>query len=398
MEEASRLAGICPARGGAPRVIINPERLEIEIGDLVLKHTTDGGYLCIGFGRGARFLDAVRRDARLNAMIDVREDEVLEQRQDHPLWNDDGHLRRLGIALSIARAGDYDPDEPRDEHGRWSLGPFALSLFDPELRGKVLRALRMMLGRLDTAATVLNIVLAPGNKDLKSEGTIPDAAGVTYRYDQGTGKLTLSRQNDDGTTANFYSDRYDADGLFRDEEGNVIGRHLGDGVMLDATKIPGHKSQSKDQAQPQVCPDPGPDEPGWQGRSPRSLAYQAQISGLPPGLAINFKWVSLDGCRTEDGPNTGNLLEAKGEGFVWAMVGPDRWADFYTGVAKAMKQAATQNKAVRGTDRIIEWHFAEEQVGEYFRKQFARAGYDHIQVFYTPLQKAFAAYNWVRLT
>jgi hypothetical protein len=95
MEEAGRSAGVCPARGGAPRVIINPERLELELGDLVLKRTTDGGYLCIGFGRGARFLDAVRNDPDLNAMIDVREDGILEQRWDHPLWNDDEHLRRL---------------------------------------------------------------------------------------------------------------------------------------------------------------------------------------------------------------------------------------------------------------------------------------------------------------
>ena len=116
--EAGRSAGVCPARGGAPRVIINPERLELELGDLVLKRTLDGGYLCIGFGRGARFLGAVREDSHLNAMIDLKEAEVLRARCDHPLWNDDQHLRRLGIALSIARAGGYDPDEPRDERGR----------------------------------------------------------------------------------------------------------------------------------------------------------------------------------------------------------------------------------------------------------------------------------------
>ena len=233
MEEANRSAGVCPARGGAPRVIINPERLELELGDVVLKRTSDGGYLCVGFGRGARFLDDVSNDPRLNAMIDLREGEVLERQRDHPLWNDDGHLRRLGIALSIARAGGYDPDEPRDERGRWSsLGAFALTLFDSELSGKVLGALRIMLGRLDGADTFLNIVLAPANKDLRSNGTIPDAPGITYRYDQGTGELTLSHQNDDGTTTEIYSGRYDPDGRFRDKEGTVVCRHLGGGVTL----------------------------------------------------------------------------------------------------------------------------------------------------------------------
>ena len=398
MEEANRWAGVCPARGGAPRVIINPERLELELGDVVLKRTSDGGYLCIGFGRGARFLDDVSNDPRLNAMIDVREGEVLERQRDHPLWNDDGHLRRLGIALSIARAGGYDPDEPRDERGRWSsLGAFALTLFDSELSGKVLGALRIMLGRLDGADTFLNIVLAPANKDLRSNGTIPDAPGITYRYDQGTGELTLSHQNDDGTTTEIYSGRYDPDGLFRDKEGTVVGRHLGGGVMLDATKIPGHEAQSDDESQPKVCPDPGPDDPGWQSHSSRSLAYQAQISGLEPGLAINFNGVSFDGCRTEDGPMSGNLLEAKGEGFVWAMVDPNKWQAFYRGVKDAMDQAARQNKAVQGTTRIIEWHFAEEQVANYFRRKFKDAGYDRIVVYSTPFQKIFDTYDLRRL-
>jgi len=395
--EAGRSAGVFPARGGAPRVLVEPKRLELDLGDLVLKHTKDGGYLCIGFGRGARFLEAVDCDPRLNALVDRTEIDVIAK-HDHPLANGDRYLRRLGIALSIARAGGYDPDEPRDQRGRWTnLGAFALSLFDPELRSKVLGGLRIMLGRLDAAETFLNIVLAPENKDLRSESTVPGAPGITYRYDAGTGELRLTRQNDDGTTTDIYSGRYGTDGLFRDQDGNVIGRHLGDGVMLDASKIPGHESQSNDDSQPKVCPDPGPDMPGWQEHSSRSLAYQAQISGLPPGLAINFNGVSFDGCRTADGPNQGNLLEAKGEGFRWAMTGPDDWKAFYKGVEEAMDQAEKQNNAVKGTDKIIEWHFAEEQVGEYFRRRFERAGYDHIRVVYTPLQKVFDIYDLARL-
>jgi hypothetical protein len=152
-----------------------------------------------------------------------------------------------------------------------------------------------------------------------------------------------------------------------------------------------------DESQPKVCPDPGPDDPGWQSHSSRSLAYQAQISGLEPGLAINFNGVSFDGCRTEDGPMSGNLLEAKGEGFVWAMVDPNKWQAFYRGVKDAMDQAARQNKAVQGTTRIIEWHFAEEQVANYFRRKFKDAGYDRIVVYSTPFQKIFDTYDLRRL-
>ena len=372
----------------APRVIVEPERLHLELGDLVLKHTKDGGYLCIGFGYGAQFLKAVDYDQRLNALIDLKETEVIAKR-DHPLGNNDRFLRRLGIALSIARAGGYDAEEARDNHGRWTDGGTfgnaltALSLFDSNLGTKVLGALRMMMSRLDGAATVGNIILVPNNKNLITEGAVPDAPGIAYRYDQGAGRLTLTRDNGDGTSTVVYSDQAGADFLFRDHDGNVVARKLGNGVMLDASQVPGHESQSNDNDKLKLCPDPVSDKPGWQQYSSRSIAYQSQISGLPPGLAVNFNGVSFDGCRAENG----NLLEAKGEGFVWAMVDANHWADFYKGVAEAMEQAERQNSAVEGTARIIEWHFAEEPVANYFREQFKRAGYDHIVVISTPLQK-----------
>jgi hypothetical protein len=111
----------------------------------------------------------------------------------------------------------------------------------------------MLVLRLDGPATFLDTVLIPNNKSLISDGAVPDAPGINYHYDRGMGHLTLMRANDDGTTSVVYSERYGADGLFRDEAGNVIGRHLGDGVMLDASEIPGHKSQSDDDDQPKLC-------------------------------------------------------------------------------------------------------------------------------------------------
>ena len=246
MEAGNNVAGVARRNNFAPRVIVNPERLHLELGDLVIKSTIDRGYVCIGFGGGARFLEAVESDDRFNNAIDFKEAEVVAT-PEHPLANDDRYLRRLGIALSIARAGGYDPNEPRDEHGRWtSEGLAALSLFDANLGSKVLGALRMMASRLSAAETFLDIVLAPTNKSLISDGAVPDAPGITYRFDQGTGRLTLTQENDDGTSSVIYSDRYGADGLFRDDDGNVIGRHLGDGVMLDASQIPGHQYQSGD--------------------------------------------------------------------------------------------------------------------------------------------------------
>jgi hypothetical protein len=394
VEAGDSVAGVTRRKSFAPRVIVNPERIYLEPDDLVIKRTLDGGYVCVGFGGGARFLHAVESDHRFNNAIDLKEAEVVAT-PDHPLANNDRYLRRLGIALSIARAGGYDPNEPRDEHGRrTSEGLAALSLFDANLGSKVLGALRMLASRPNAAETLLNIILVPTNKSLISDGAVPDAPGITYHFDRGTGRLTLTQENDDGTSSVIYSDRYGADGLFRDDDGNVIGRHLGDGVMLDAGQIPGHQYQSDNDSKPEVCPDPGPDEPGWPEHSSRSLAYQSQISGLPPGLAINFNGVSFDGCRLDNG----DLLEAKGEGFVWAMVDPNNWAAYYRGVADAMDQANKQNKALEGTDRIVEWHFAEEQVGNYFREEFRKAGYDHIVVINTPLRKLFEIEGLMVLT
>lgn len=381
MEEAGRSAGVCPARGGAPRVIINPERLELELGDLVLKRTADGGYLCIGFGRGARFLDAVRNDPRLNAMIDVREEGVLEQRRDHPLWNDDGHLRRLGIALSIARAGGYDPDEARDEHGRWTQILAALSLFDEKLGTKVLGALKMLVSRLGGPVTYLDTILIPNNKSLISDGAVPDAPGITYHYDQGTGHLILTRANDDGTTSVFYSERYGLDGSFRDESGNIIGRHLGDGVILDASEIPGHKSQADDDNEPKLCPEPGEDKPGWQEHSSRSLAYQSMVTGLPPGVAVNLNGVSFDGCRQSDGV----MLEAKGPGIAEFIDESGNWKPYFNGLRDLQDRIANQSHAARASNRSVEWHVAEEPVADYIRKYARENGFTNVQVFYHPI-------------
>jgi hypothetical protein len=48
-----------------------------------------------------------------------------------------------------------------------------------------------------------------------------------------------------------------------------------------------------------------------------------------------------------------------------------------------MEQAGEQSLAAR-TKRPIEWHFAEKPVADYFRNEFAKAGYSNIEVYFTP--------------
>ena len=86
--------------------------------------------------------------------------------------------------------------------------------------------------------------------------------------------------------------------------------------------------------------------------------------------------VRFDGCRLTNG----NMLEAKGPGYEWAMISDTEWREKYKGVRDARDQMRGQSEAA--PDRIIEWHFAEERVAKYFRDYAAR--FSNVRVFYTP--------------
>ncbi len=279
---------------------------------------------------------------------------------------------------------------------------FGAAIFAPELLpalrqlgARVLAAGSGALGAVAAPVAFLGTIFIPTNRSLISDGAVPDSPDVSYRFDQGTGVLSLTRDRGDGDIDVLYSGRSGADGIFRDKDGNSIGSYLGgSAVAIDSDAIYAYEARraSKDSDagtiaqsvtqsdRAKLCPDPGPDTANWPKRSERALAYQEQITGLPRGLAVDFKGVSFDGCRN------GVLLEAKGEGFRWAMTGPDTWRRNYEGVKEIMGQAQRQSKAA--ADRYpVEWYFAEEPVANYFRVQFSRAGYSNITVFHAPLVK-----------
>ena len=179
-------------------------------------------------------------------------------------------------------------------------------------------------------------------------------------------------------------------------DGNVVGSDLGSSVAVDPAAVPGYQSRAKDKdranagaaaqsvaiadtAQPKLCPDPGPDTPGWPKRSEQSLAYQEQISGLPRGTAVDLNGVSFDGCRQEG--DTFTMLDAKGQGYLWAMQSDGSFRRFYTGIEKLMDQADRQVRAAGG--RSIEWYFAEKQVADYMREALAET-HPTIKVIWQP--------------
>jgi hypothetical protein len=115
------VAGPTPLRRRAkeevPQLVIDPDAVVFDPRKIIVKHTEDGGYVCLGFGPSAEFLRTLDEDRHFGSMIDEAE-AALRKRCAPFAQNDDPFLGRLGAAVALAK--DYDPDQPRDEHGRWS--------------------------------------------------------------------------------------------------------------------------------------------------------------------------------------------------------------------------------------------------------------------------------------
>lgn len=76
--------------------------------------------------------------------------------------------------------------------------------------------------------------------------------------------------------------------------------------------------------------------------------------------------------------------DAKGPGYAKFMISADGWYEWYDGEDEIKDQMARQSRAAVG--RQVEWHFAEEDVADHFRR-YVEANRDklpNIQVFYTP--------------
>jgi hypothetical protein len=327
---------------------------------------------------------------------------------------EDRVLRRLLIAEALAKAEGYDPDEPRDDHGRWTsegdgsgalivpaasavgeaaadLGRTAASIFG-ELGSEALAGLAALGARFSAPALFLGTLFIPTNSNLAQDGTLPGQPDVAYHFDLDTGTLSLARNGEV-----FYSGHHDQDGIFRDEDGNPFGREVDGSLVLDPDAVAGYASRSNagaqpgaqvqsvpradaDSNEPKLCPDPVHDrgkDPEADSDAPppyefdnRAEAYQSYVTGLPPGWAVTLfnpvtgKDVYFDGCRETDG----TMLEAKGPGYLDMLEkGPDYpWK----GVEAKMLDQAQRQVAVAG-GRPIVWYFAEGEVADRMRELFA---------------------------
>jgi len=399
--------------------------------DRVFFRRTPAGYVCVALGPPARFLRFAFDDEGETPFFGACREyaRALETGELMPTQVpggpfslakfDDAPLRRLAVAAALVKAG-YDPDESRDERGRWShegghggdgfvsplffqqpglppppvpvraptppvpAAPPAESLLETTSR-LALRALSFLLRRASGPIAFLSTILIPTNRGLIQEGELPDHPDLSYRYDEGEGRLDIFRTDADGKHI-VYSGQYPQNKIFRDAQGRAVARIVDGGLVVDPDTIPGSEpSRDTKEREPKLCPDPGPDQPGGQ----RGYAYQAYIGwlnngvSLPPGLAMNLlnpttgNLVHFDDCRWSDG----TMLEAKGPNYTRVLAqGPSSKA--VRNLVERFLAQATAQIAAAGP-RAIEWHFAEKKVADFARNLFGRNGLN-ISVYYTP--------------
>ena len=338
----------------------------------------------------------------------------------------DRTLRRLAIAEALAKAG-FDPDEPRDERGRWTsegggeggpaedeadraptagrssgtggasaaaaatLAPSAPEwAFSGDVTLQALQGLAQLADRYSSPAGVfLDTYFFGINRTYKTQGVVPDRPDITWEYDADTLALTLSHN---GEIIYAGQNQY---GLIRDRQGRVVGRFVGGNIAFDRGAVSAAVSAADsgadsragaqpltetdaDRNKPKLCADPE-FERSSKGWSNEAGGYQMQISGLPWGLGVELNGVMFDGCEESDG----TMLEAKA--FYWKFSlwrDPQVWRDKI--VPEIMEQAKRQSEAARAAGRRVEWYFAEEATADYFRQRFESAGFDNITVFYRP--------------
>ena len=407
------------AGGKSLRLLINPPQIQLDDRTVIFKYTGDGGWYCASFGDGAKYMRAASEDPVLCERIEARTQNIRRGRRALGL-----DLARVMAAVELAK--DYDPDQARDELGRWTsegasaaAGPAAGFAGDPDafslygasgaaagLRALAQRAFAAAAALLPEgaatvglaltgSAAVLGTLFLPLNRGSVATGTLPDAPDFSYKYDQDTGLLTVTRQNADGTTDVVFSGHHDKDAVFRDKNGNAIGRYLGDSVALDADAVRGYQAPGPATTRdddPKVCPAPEKDKPGGKTNE-GGVAYEEYVGKVvggvvPPGLGLAIrmtkpdgKSVYLDNCVNE----THSLIEAKGFEYGRAL---EKWRTendnkpwiFYEN--DMMDQAARQVEVARTRGWNLEWHFADKEVAKYMEGKFAEKGYP-IKVVHT---------------
>jgi hypothetical protein len=136
---------------------------------------------------------------------------------------------------------------------------------------------------------------------------------------------------------------------------------------------------------PSPASGPGRWAPAEESMSPRSRAYQEQVTGHS---ADDAYWVGGVGRKSGgvkfDGFKDGVLLEAKGPGYANKFLdnlNPKTWFKS-TGARDLVNQARRQLGAAKGVP--IRWHIAEQKTADAIRLLFENEGVAGIELLHTP--------------
>jgi Restriction endonuclease fold toxin 5 len=377
----------------------------LKAGGVVIR-PTPVGYVCAGLGSGGRLLQAAFADRELATLLDKATVETLLRCGINPslVGIDDPPVRRLAILTALAK--DFDPDQPRDEQGRWTSEGAASafvarttvssSSFLGRVAPSVLEGLVTIAARATAVTAFFGIIFIPTNRSLVQSGTLPDRPDVNFEYNYDGDILTLW-EGEGANSRSIFRGRPDAEGVIRDKVGHAVGRKLSDGsIIIDPDAVPDTKGSgdaTDDKNEPKLCPDREPDKPGR--KTEQSIAYQTFIGTLnnphdplPPGLAVTLSKPSdepvyFDDCRQSDG----TMLEAKGPGYS-KMLHEDSVMPWKGVQDRILRQADDQLQAAG--KRPIEWYFHEKDVADYVRELFEKRGIT-IQVIYKPMPGQLSA-------
>ena len=320
-----------------------------------------------------------------------------------------GRPRTIFEALQVNRSyidaveKDYNPSEPRvpagsgKPSGEWTSGGGAavgeqagdtassghsllgyLAPGAPSWLGEIAPAAATSLGEFAAtvvagaagAAAAFGIIFIPSPNSVRVEGDVEGVPGLHYSWNRDEAQLHLTYDDPDGGQRTF-SAYIDGD-VFRDQQGNVIGRVIGgDMVAIDAAAV---SSDLVKQDEPKLCPAYAPDVAGSDQGKPyeenRAAQYEDYVKRFinpdgptPSGYVYylpnpeqNGEPVSYDDCQQK----TGTVFEIKGETYAKLLQSPIVEASVKEGF---LDQALDQVQASGG--RPIIWVFAEQEAATY---------------------------------
>lgn len=278
------------------------------------------------------------------------------------------------------------------------------SLFSEKLPARILQSLFRLATRSSIPWIAFETLFVPSaDKSGVTEDAVPGRPDLRYNWDKPSGQVVF-RVFIDGHWVTLTGGRDNLNQFYRDADGNVIARAVGDALIVDLGALdrareplaeasggePRQEASSNEGRGPKLCPEPsGESNKGW---SANSSAYQRYVSGLGAGLAVLLNGVSFDGCD----PITGVMLEGKGNYAFF--VNPDGTWKLDTlkpdGTWKAglgnesfnsiRSQMVRQSVAAALDGRMVEWHAQQKPAADVFETWVNELELPNIKVMYDP--------------